>query len=742
MLEIKTRSKSNKTKTELNVGLINAKIKELQDTGWFCSSDKNANWELYFCLPAMLEAMSWKGNIMHICEALPYQSNSPDIIDFVNSMANLGYTNHHYNLDIHNIDTRLLPCLFVQFDNNGNRIGDAMVIFHKNDDGKFKFYSGKTKNIEESAFDQNLTGVAYFFHEIDLEESESILNLMSQSGIGWFRSLFTRFRKIFLQVFFSSLVVNLFALSVPLYVMIVYDKVVGVKSESTLYYLLFSIVAVLLTEYSLLTLRAKNINWFSIRIHSIVINNIFTRILFLPAKFTETSSVSSQISRIKSFESVKEFFSGHLFLSIIEIPFIVVLLAAIYFFAGILVLVPISIALIYVIILTILHKKMKFTMSVQGKKFAHKQQFYIDTFAKIHDFRQNGMVETWYNEIEELSGKSSVAGLKSSYMFSLLETISQSLASIAGISTLIFGVFAIWHHNISPGSLIATMILTWRILSPLQTLCSIMPRVEQIQNSIKQINKLMSLKTEHSLQISSDMLTNIEGNIKINQVGIRYTKDLDPIFLGLNLEASAGEMIAITGNNGTGKTTILKLIMGLYRPQAGMIYIDNVDIRQIDAIELRQYITYLPQIPEFFEGSIIDNLRLVAPTASNEMIKNALIRADLWEEINKLPKGINTLIGATNEDFYAGFAYKLNLARSYIKKSNIMLFDELPNSILNTNAGKMFKGTLNEYKGYHTIFLVTQRNDYIKLADKVIMLDKQTRPQVVSPGEYFKLSNW
>jgi ATP-binding cassette subfamily C protein LapB len=262
-----------------------------------------------------------------------------------------------------------------------------------------------------------------------------------------------------------------------------------------------------------------------------------------------------------------------------------------------------------------------------------------------------------------------------------------------------------------------------------------MPRIEQLKNSIAQVNRLMNIAVERTPHVLKKPIDHLDGHIKLSNIGLRYNKDIEPVFVGLNLDVKAGEIIAITGGNGSGKTTILKLINGLYKPQAGNIRIDGIDIRQLEPIELRHYIAYLPQNPDFFEGTIRENLHLANPLCTDQDINNALEKANALDDVNDLENGLDTEICGNNFILPSGFAYRLNFARILLKDSNILLLDELPNASLNSSTGESYQNLIKESKGVRTVFFVTHRDDYLKMADKVIVLRAGKKPQILEPDE-------
>ena len=242
----------------------------------------------------------------------------------------------------------------------------------------------------------------------------------------------------------------------------------------------------------------------------------------------------------------------------------------------------------------------------------------------------------------------------------------------------------------------------------------------------------MRIETEKKEGAEQAKAPDFRGRIVFFKVGLRYTKEQDPVFTGLSFEAQPGNLIAITGGNGSGKSTILKLANGLYSPQAGSILIDDIDIRQFDPQNLRRHIAYVPQSLSLYKGTIAENLRFAAPLADDKDVEEALRGAGIWEEINALPEGINTPISNGN---IKNMAYNLNLARAYVKDASIILLDELPYVFLNSPAGELFRETLKGWKGQKTVLMVTHREDYLKLADKVVFLNAGQSPIVGYPEQ-------
>jgi len=275
------------------------------------------------------------------------------------------------------------------------------------------------------------------------------------------------------------------------------------------------------------------------------------------------------------------------------------------------------------------------------------------------------------------------------------------------------------------------MILVWRVLAPLQTAFVSLTRLTQVKSSISQINNLMNIRGERDQHAIVNPIKQMEGFVTFARVSIRYSPESDPALVGVSFELEPGEVLCIVGGNGSGKSTALKLLAGMYAPQAGSIRIDNMDIRQMDTVELRHAVAYVPQIVQFFYGTIAQNLRLAHPTATLEDLYAACERAEVLDDILALEQGsgkwrregFEVRIGdQSSGQMPTSLLQRLNLARGYLKKSPIILFDE-PGNGLDFKGDQAFMRTVDAMRGETTVLMVTHRPSHLKLADKILWLE-------------------
>lgn len=685
--------------------------------------DENGAWEI--CLCALILNLEPQCKVIKILEALPSDTRPMDELDFLNTMANLGYFCRKADVDLNDIDARLLPGVFVP------ATGTPCIMLGRQGSDDLQFYDPISKLISEtpSSFDKG--GTVWFFQKYD-ENRTSLSKFIRQgSGQTWFRALLNRFYGTFAQVMTTGLILNFIALATPLFIMLVYDRVIAAESIEILPMIALGAFIAIIFEWQLRRIRSTGLSWLSGRLDNVVSNKIFSHLIGLSPDLIERASVAAQIARIKTFESVRDFFSGSVFLSLLEAPFIFLSIIAIAIIAGKIVFIPVVMIFGYIMLFTYARKKIKVLIRLAAKTSSVRQQFVIETFDKIEGIQMHGLDQKWREKYRNLSGREMMAHFHLGWLGQVSETLAHGFTIIATISTIGFGVHMIWSGSMTTGALVAVMILVWRVLTPFYSLCTMVPRLEQLRNSIVQVNNLMDIETESEEAKSYSRLTKIKGEIYFHDVGFRYGDESDYTFQSLSFQARAGDLIAITGSNGTGKATILKLIKSLHQPTQGAIRIDGFDIRQLDAPNLRRQIAYVPKTPNFFNGTIIDNMRLSNPTASEEEIIKGLELANAWDDIQKFPMGLETIIGACADvQITSSLATRLSLARAYIHPASILLIDELPNTLLLDQTGKNLKDYLARAKGKRTVIICTYREDYMKLANTIVWLRGSSSPKV------------
>ncbi len=664
------------------------------------------------CLVPLLEKLGWRGEARHLAEALPHFSDVLDLDDVRIILSNLNYVSTARSIRLCDLKPSQLPCLFTT---DGENVG---VIFARNDD-TLSIFDGKTQS--EGTIEAGKTkGTAYLIRQGETKDRASPRGAQTS----WIWNVIGRFRSLILQTFGISFITNLTAMMVPIFIMGVYDRVISTQSAETLGYFVAGILLIIAVEAALRIIRGRALAYLGARIDAQVGGASFQQLLYMPVAMTESAPVAAQLGRLRQFEGIREIFTGPLAAAAFDMPFVIVFVFAIFMVAGPLGWVPVVLMVTFLLFGLVMAPIVKAAHDRSMESYNKRQNFLIELVTKQRTLKQCAVEDIWRDRFNTISENAAIAHAKTARINMFIQTVAQALMTIAGVATLAMGTLAAMKGDLSIGALIATMAFIWRVLSPIQSIFLSFSRINQVIQSLKQIDVLMRMPLEREAGRLPSFFRKFKGGISFQNTSLRFSAGAEPALMGVTLDVEPGTFIALNGPNGAGKSTILKTIAGLYKPQAGAILLDGLDIRQLDTGEMRSAIAYLPQTATFFYGTIAQNLRLADPTASEESIHQALRDAGLTDYIAALDQGIDTRF--SQEEFAnlaGGVRQRLNLARAYVKNAPILLLDE-PAFGLDDEADKILVDKLLSLKGKVTILMVTHRPSHMRLADRLVYLDQ------------------
>jgi len=667
--------------------------------------------EFVHCLLPLLDSLGWRGDQFSLFEALPHFSDDLDLTDMLNCMANLQYQARADRATQNGMDPRCLPCLFIP-----DR-GPARVIIKINDQGTLT-YNGQTKAYEVITPGYQ-SGTAYFFTSLKKQG----VNLFSAQP-KWFQQVLMRFMGTLLMGLFFTGVLSLLALVTPVFVMAIYDQVLSSESSTTLGYFIIGILIFVFGDFGFHLLRSKIFSFISVRLGNITSNQVLRRILYLPMQYTESASLGGQMAQIKDFDTVKDFFSSQALISLFELPFVVLLLFAMVVIAGPLAYVPVAAILIFIAFGVIIVPLMKSHNTAAARSGSEKSELLVEILANLRAIKYTGTVDLWLKRFAEVSSEASLDSYQSAKTVSFVNSVSTGVVNLAALITMGSGVVMVLNGQLSLGGLMASMLLVWRILAPVKTSFGVMAQMGRIYRSVGQINRLMELKLERRSESVGNFSHQFKGNVEFSQVSIRYSFDAHPALLNINFSISPGETLVIVGHNGSGKSTILKLIQGLYKPQAGRVFVDGINAQEMDPVELRRGVAYVPQQGYLFHGTVSQNLRLAKPDATDAELEAVAKTACIFDMIQELPRGFNSKVGTKDiSQLPPTLVYGIGLARGLLTTSKLMLVDMPEQGITLKEQEKMIK-SLQTLKGDRTLLIATARASFLELADKVLWLDR------------------
>lgn len=678
------------------------------------------------CLEPLLTDIGWTGDKRQIADLLPHFQESLGRYDFIRIMQTMNYETQQFKAQLYEIDKRLLPCLFVGQDET------VYIVKQKNKEG-IEVFDGQDGNIKVlSDSEVEIKGRAYAFKQVKKVEYSQIARK------SWLTDVMHSFSPLIYQILIISLMLNVLSLATPLFVMTVYDKVVSTESMSLLVNLTLGIVIALIGVFILQTLRSKIIAFIGAKLDNIVGNSILQRLISLPSRYTESASVGAQVSKLKNFDTVRDFFTGPFVTIILEAPFTLIFIALLWYLGGFIMISPMIFLFLFAMASMLLRGYIHRVIEASSKACSKRNEFLIESLTHFKTLKYCSAEQDWLDRHEKLSSEAAYQGYRAATLTATLNTVADTSMMITGLGIITWGVLEVIEKDMTMGALIATMILVWKILNPIKVIFANLTRIDQVKSSIQQINSLMEIAPERDPSTYLKPENHFRGDIEFHNVSLRYQPELEPALLGIQLQIKPKELVMITGNNASGKSTLLKLILRLYSPQAGGIRVDGRDIRQIDPADLRHSIGYVPQVNQFFYGTISQNLRLANPMASDDDIRAACTLAGLDDDFAKLPNGIETrLRDSVKQSLSVSFQQKLSLARAYVKKPNILILDE-PINNLDERSVNMFLGALAYFRRQCTIIMVSHRPSLFNLADKLVFMDQG---RIILQGPPDKVAN-
>jgi ATP-binding cassette subfamily C protein/ATP-binding cassette subfamily C protein LapB len=691
-------------------------------------ADLRAASPLSACLLPLLTALAWRGDDRDLAEALPHVADALDLVDLRNTLVVLGFDSRQVPSRLKRLDPRLMPCLFLPHD------GGALVVLRR--EGRaIEVYDGETNQLVRLLADGTAGRAVLFTPQARTGARET----RNSGAATWFGGVLARFRGTIYRLMAVTFILNILTIAIPLFTMVVYDKIIGARSAAALPLMVAGVAIAILGDAVLRFLRARSIGAVAGRLDYILGVETFRQILALPPGYTERASVSTQMNRLKEFESIRDFFTGTLAGVVLELPFTVLFIAVIALIGGWTALVPVASIALFVVFGWWFLPMLRESLMAAGRTRAERQELVLEALQNMRAIKAAAAEDTWRERYRSVSVSAALAGHRQARHMAMLQTVANLITMASGVAVLVVGTIQVMDRAMSVGALIATMTLVWRVLSPLQAGLTAFSRLEQVRHGIRQINQLMMLPAERPASRSSALGRKFAGRLTFSRVSFRYAGEGDAALFGASLQAQPGQLVAVVGANGSGKSTLLKLVTGLYQPQGGSILIDGIDIRQIDPGELRRVVAYVPQVQSLFHGTVAQNLRLSNPTASQADLADAAAQAGALDGILALPEGFDTRIGDNmSARLPYGLAQKLLLARALVRRSPILLLDE-PATALDEAGDRALMALLQRLRGRTTTLMVSHRPSHIRLADSVVVLDRGNVAFIGPPAEALAL---
>ena len=537
----------------------------------------------------------------------------------------------------------------------------------------------------------------------------------------WFWGALADQWPVYRDVLGAALLVNVIALAMPLFSMNVYDRVVPNHAIETLWVLALGLSLLIGVDFVLKLLRGYFIDLASARIDMQLSAKIMERVLGVRME-ARPAAVGAFASNLRSFETVRDFIASATVTAFIDLPFALIFVLVIAIIAWQLI-IPVFLAIIAVVIYAyILQHKMHDLSETTYRASALRNATLIESLTALETIKTQGAESVMQSKWEKSVAFVARVNNKMRFLSAAATNGAMEIQQLVNVVVIIGGVYLIADGKLSMGGLIACTMLSSRAVAPLGQMVGLLMQYHNAKVALTSLEQVMEKPVERPADAAFVHRPHLKGNIEFHDVQFSYPNSLVAALKGLSCKFAAGDKVVVIGRIGSGKTTLQKLLLGLYQPTEGAVSIDGVDVRQLDPADLRRNIGYVAQDVTLFYGTLRDNIAIGAPFADDAAVMAAAEAAGLTEFVNRHPDGFDMMIGERGDSLSGGQRQGVAIARAFLMDPPILLLDE-PTSSMDFSSEQQFKQRLKEIAAHKTVIIVTHRNSLLDLATRVIVVD-------------------
>jgi len=537
----------------------------------------------------------------------------------------------------------------------------------------------------------------------------------------WFWRTMKKNLGLYKLVIIAAILINVFVIFVPLFTMNVYDRVLPNKAIDTLWVLLSGIVFVLVFDFILKLIRAYFIEQAGKRADIRMSSKIFDQLLNIKLD-SKPSSTGMFVSRLQSFESVREFFTTATITAFVDLPFVILFVFIIFYVGGPIGYISVGTMIIAILFSFFMQRPIKKNILNSAKEDQIKQTVLTETVTGLEIIKsvraQNRMRTHWEKSISQTS----YYGNKTHYLSQIVTYFVGFISQLSGVLIVAGGVLLASEGDMTMGAIIAAMMLNSRVIGPVSQIAGMIIRLDRTLLSLNNIDEIMKMPVERQKNQNYLSRPNLDGNIVFKDVNFAYKDQKFDVLKNINLTIKKGEKVGIIGKIGSGKSTLAKLLLNLYEPSKGSVLVDSTDIRQIDPVDLRRSIGYVPQEPFLFMGSIKDNITIGEQYATDEQILKASKISGVHDFLGKHESGYDLIVGERGEGLSGGERQSVTLARAILSNPNILVLDE-PTNMMDELSENTFKKNLSTIVKDKTVIIVTHKPSLLSIVDRLIVVE-------------------
>ena len=536
----------------------------------------------------------------------------------------------------------------------------------------------------------------------------------------WLRAIVFADVRPYFHILLASLVTNLMALGGILFSMQIYDRVVPSQSLPTLYVLFGGVLLSILFAWAMRSARMHITDMLGKRADLRISDRVFGHALRV-RNSARPRATGTFVSQIRELEPVREMLTSTTVAAVADLPFFLLFCVIFWFIAGWLVWVPLAAFVLLLLPSLLAQKRLRNLAQASMREAALRNAMLVETVQGIEDIKLLQAEPRFQNQWNHFNAVNAQAGLKLRALLNSLNNWMQTVQGSAFAFVVFFGAPLVMSGEMSTGVLVASSILSSRMLAPLSSITGVLNRWQQAKMSSEGLDQLMQLPVDHADDGSRIHRPVVQGSYELSGAEFSYDGE-NPALRVKQLNIAAGERIAILGRNGAGKSTLLQALSGLLEPKAGKVLLDDATLTHIDPSDVRRDVALLTQNARLFYGTLRENLLLGAPHATDDELLKALQATGAWAFVRRLPLGLDYQVMEGGMGLSGGQRQSLLISRLLVRNPRVLLLDE-PTASLDEVAEREVIGLLRNLAPGHTLVVATHRPAVLQAVDRIVVVD-------------------
>lgn len=543
-------------------------------------------------------------------------------------------------------------------------------------------------------------------------------------------------KKLFVYGILASFILTLLGIVSSLFNNVIYDEILPYRQQNALNMLLIVFVGVSLTQIIISFVRQWMMIHLSMKIDIPLMLGYFEHIYKLPMKFFASRKTGDITTRFSDAFTIKEVFTNIALTLIMDIGMALITGVILFRMNSSLFVIILFMTIISILLVMVFKRPYKKINEEQMQQSSVLNSEIIEGLRAVETIKGNANEDAQLENIE----KEYIRSLRISYREGMLSNIQQTISGVIGglgnIVLTYFSIQQVMDGNITLGSMMAFMTLSRYFTDPVSRLVSLQLSIQEANISMKRISEILDYEREQDTQEEGQYqdMNDVDGDICLNNITFRYGSR-KPVLNNVSLVIPKGQKVALVGASGSGKSTIAKLLLKYYEPEAGDITVDGVHINEYTNESVRKSISYVPQNIELFSKSIYDNIRVSRMDATMDEVKEAAKAADAHEFIRKLPLQYYTFLEEAGNGLSGGEKQRIALARAFLKKNNFYILDESTSNLDFATENIIFDMIYNKLKS-KSMLIIAHRLATVKNCDRIAVMDKG---EIVEQGTHEEL---